>query len=171
MSTIMFINFVFAGLGSIAVVILNIIKSTYDIGETLTWCFRLIPLFSVTHTINYESMKVGMAFLRPELPTSDWALIHSGGDIMFLFLHFIFWTIFIFLCEVPAIKKLNPQPRAKKIKRKTEDELQLDEDVVKEAERVKNNGDLNIKIDGFRKIYGGLVSKPTLAVEDVSFGL
>lgn len=47
----------------------------------------------------------------------------------------------------------------------------MDQDVLDEETRVRGNQDLNIKIDRFRKIYGGLVSKPTLAVEGVSVGL
>jgi hypothetical protein len=43
--------------------------------------------------------------------------------------------------------------------------------VLEEEDRVRDNKDLNIKIDGFRKIYGGLVSAPTLAVEGVSVGV
>ena len=53
MSTVMFINFVIGGLGGIAVFILTIIEQTYDVGDILTYCFRLIPIFSVTHTINF----------------------------------------------------------------------------------------------------------------------
>ena len=47
----------------------------------------------------------------------------------------------------------------------------MDQDVLDEETRVRGNQDLNIKIDRFRKIYGGLASKPTLAVEGVSVGL
>ena len=57
------------------------------------------------------------------------------------------------------------------MKRKTNEELKLDEDVVTEQNRVKDGKDFKVKVSGFRKIYGGLVSKPTLAVENISFGL
>ena len=106
-STVMFVNFVIAGLGGIAVFILSIISQTYYVADILTYVFRLVPIFSVTHTINFQSTKQAYEFLRPEMDLDDWRWIHSGGDIAFLCLHFIFWSIFIALAEMPALKKLN----------------------------------------------------------------
>ena len=74
----------------------------------LTWVFRLVPLFCVTHTINFQASKDALRFFRPDLTTDEWSLIHSGGDILFLCLHFCFWTLVITLCELPALKKINP---------------------------------------------------------------
>ena len=86
-------------------------------------------------------------------------------------LHFIVGVIGIVILELRALKKINPQPRAKDITKKTAEELSLDSDVIKEAERVGSSQDMKIRVNNFRKIYGGLYSKPTLAVEGISFGL
>lgn len=106
MSTVMFINFVIGGLGGIAVFILTIIEQTYDVADILTYCFRLVPIFSVTHTINFQSTKQAYEFLRPEWDISNWNWIHSGGDIYFLLFHFVFWSIFIAINELPVLKKI-----------------------------------------------------------------
>lgn len=107
MSTVMFVNFVIGGLGSIAVFVLTIIESTYDWADYLTWVFRGIPIFSVTHTINFQASKGSYEFLRPDWDVSNWRWIHSGGDIYFLLFHFAFWSIFIFINEMPFIKNFN----------------------------------------------------------------
>jgi hypothetical protein len=126
MSTVMFVNFVVAGLGGIAVFILSIIPQTFYLADILCYVFRLIPIFSVTHTINFQAAKKSYEFIRPEMDLSNWRWLNSGGDIAFLCFHFIFWSTIIAIVEMPTLKKLNWQPRASKIIKKTPEELQLD---------------------------------------------
>lgn len=84
---------------------------------------------------------------------------------------FCFWTLFIAVCEIPALRKINWQPRASKIKQRTAQELDLEKEVIDEEERVAKDKDMKIRVSNFRKIYGGLVNKPHVAVERISFGL
>ena len=60
-----------------------------------------------------------------------------------------------------------------KIAPKNDDELNQDEDVIEEEERVAEMkpDQLNIRVNKFRKVYPSLFRQPALAVERTSFGI
>jgi ATP-binding cassette subfamily A (ABC1) protein 3 len=56
---------------------------------------------------------------------------------------------------------------------KKDEELNQDEDVIQEEERVElmQPQNLKVRVNKFRKVYPSLFRKPVLAVERTSFGL
>ena len=61
--------------------------------------------------------------------------------------------------------------RKNRVPPKTEEELQIDEDVREEEERVRKTERMPVKVDGFRKVYPSVFRTPVVAVERTSFGL
>jgi hypothetical protein len=98
-----FLHFVFAGIGAIVQYVLQIISSTFEIGDRLNWALKIVPSFCLTHPIIYSSGKERLFMLRPELKKdSDLDLSLIGGDILIMCIHFVFWTILLILIEVGA---------------------------------------------------------------------
>ena len=93
---------------------------------------------------------------------------------MIMMVHFGFWTLILILIELGAFncigKSLNLLP---KNKIKPKQNLELDEDVVEEQERVakSDKNSMKVRVNMFRKIYPSLFRDPVLAVERTSFGL
>lgn len=50
-------HFVFAGIGSIVTYILQIINSTFTVGDILNWVLKIVPSFCLTNSIMFESSK------------------------------------------------------------------------------------------------------------------
>jgi ATP-binding cassette, subfamily A (ABC1), member 3 len=172
-----FLHFVFGGIGAIIVFVLRLIESTWDAGDILQWVFKIIPSFCLTDTIMFDSSKARTFLIRPELKKdSDWDITLLGGNVLLLCMHFILWLIVLFFIELGAFdwtKRIVNILGKNKIPPKTNAQLQLDEDVVEEEERVAlmNPNQLKVRVDKFRKIYPGLYRNPVLAVERTSFGL
>ncbi len=53
------------------------------------------------------------------------------------------------------------------------EDLELDDDVIREEERLSREFDtvMPIKVNSFRKVYPSVFRKPCVAVERISFGL
>lgn len=134
-----FLHFVFAGIGGIVVFILRIIPSTEAAGDILLWIFKIIPSFCLTNSIMFASSKTSLGVLRPDISNDTFALVNMGGDILLLCCHFVFWTIVLIVIELGSFDMCRRCPdKLSKNKLPYNQELDLDEDVVEEAERVAN---------------------------------
>jgi ABC-type multidrug transport system fused ATPase/permease subunit len=168
-------HFVFAGIGAIIVFILRLIPSTFSVGDALNWVFKIVPSYCLTSTILLDASYTGLILRRPELAKSsmyDISLV--GGNVLVIMLHFIFWNFILLLIELGAFnwtfKLLELLPK-NKIPPKAMSQLNLDEDVLEEEERVAKASDLKVKVSTFRKVYPSLFRDPVMAVERTSFGL
>jgi ABC-type transport system involved in cytochrome bd biosynthesis fused ATPase/permease subunit len=125
----------------------------------------------------YMSSKDRLFSARADLKVDsnlDISLI--GGDIYALLGHFLGWTLVLVLLEAGALswlaKVLPLVLRKNRVPPKTEEELQIDEDVRAEEERVrKTERMMPVKVDGFRKVYPSVFRTPVVAVERTSFCL
>jgi ATP-binding cassette subfamily A (ABC1) protein 3 len=170
-----FIHFVFAGIGPLVTVILRLIDSTKNVGDILTWVFKVIPTYCLTEAIIYDTSKTRFFLVRPELKKdSDYDVTLIGGNILVLMIHCSLWLFVLLLIEAGAfswtsrILALLPKNR---IIPKTDEQLSLDEDVIEEETRVETARDLKVRVNKFRKVYPGLTRNAVLAVERTSFGL
>lgn len=59
-----------------------------------------------------------------------------GGDVLFMMLHFVLWTIVIIVLEGGLINLVS-RKLASKDPLKPKDDLELDEDVIEEEKRVE----------------------------------
>lgn len=92
-----------------------------------------------------------------------------GGDVTFLLAHFFIDTLILIIIEMDIFAALR-KFTFRKIPEPNQD-LNLDDDVLAEEERVRNSRDEVIRVSDFRKAYTSLAGKPFLAVERISFGL
>lgn len=124
-----FLHFIFAGIGGIIVFILKLISSTEKVGDLLNWIFKLIPSFCLTNSIMFASSKDILLMARPDISSNDFAPSNMGGDVAFNIIHFIIWTILIFILEIGLGNCLRKTCRCKSriIQKKN---LELDEDVI-----------------------------------------
>jgi len=169
-----FLHFVIAGIGAIVASILRLIDSTAEIGDVLVWVFKIIPTYSLTNGIMYQSLKDTLAVLRPSTKVDDLDINAMGGDILLLCMHGVFWTLILIMIEARVFRKLDGLfniCRGKKIPPKTD--LKLDEDVIEEENRVEaaNKDNMKVRVNKFRKTYDRIFKKPFLAVEKTTFGL
>jgi ABC-type multidrug transport system ATPase subunit len=182
---------------SLVVFTLQLLPQTQRVGDILRWVFCAIPSFCVTHGLVFSSTgkvlvdtrKSSPGTGRPEIPEDVWAWFNLKGDAAALVAHFVVGLVVIFLIECDLFSccaKLT----CRAVPPENED-LELDDDVVAEIDRVANQGydrgagdqeellatagspnrqDV-IRVDGFRKAYTSLCGSPVLAVEKISFGL
>lgn len=92
-----------------------------------------------------------------------------GGDALILACHFFFDTALLFAIEYglfDCFKRLKVFEAPPK-----QTDMKIDEDVLREEERVRANTNEVIRVADFRKAYQTATGKPFLAVERISFGL
>jgi len=169
-----FLHFAFAGIGAIATMILRIIQSTWHIGDRLHWALKICPSFSLTYPIMFQASKDRLYQARPDLEKSDMSIDFVGGDIAVMAGHFGFWLIVLVLIEVGTCSCLSKVPLlCKKNRIQKKEDLELDEDVVNEENRVITEPNTNkpVVVQSFRKVYPSVFRKPVVAVERTSFGL
>jgi ABC-type glutathione transport system ATPase component len=103
-----------------------------------------------------------------------------GGDMLALILGAVgWWAAFVILDRVPWSRieaelegtwleqwlvRRYPQPRS-------DEELELDDDVIAEESRVQECEDHSVCVNRFRKVYAVPMSAPILAVERASFAV
>ena len=149
-------------------------------------------VFSSTGSILVETRKNSPDGTgRPVIPEDVWAWFNLKGDAAALVGHFVIGLLIIFLIECDVFSCLG-KISCRSVPAENED-LEQDEDVVAEAERVARQGQSYshtgeseylldqegqkshrpdvIRVAGFRKAYTTLCGTPVLAVEKVSFGL
>lgn len=168
-----FLHFVFSGIGAIVVFILRLIDSTYNIGVKLMWVLRIIPSFCLTDSIMWASSKNELLLSHKGLDIDNFAIENMGGDIMLLAIHFIVWTSFLIMVEMGTFSWLWYSLPFNKGTISPRENLDLDDDVIAEEERVAlaNKNDLRVRVHRFRKVYRTALRKPLVAVERTSFGL
>ena len=149
-------------------------------------------VFSSTGSILVETRKNSPDGTgRPTIPEDVWAWFNLKGDAAALVGHFVIGLLIIFLIECDVFSCLG-KISCRSVPAENED-LEQDEDVVAESERVARQGQSYshtgeseylldqegqkshrpdvIRVAGFRKAYTTLCGTPVLAVEKVSFGL
>jgi hypothetical protein len=122
----------------------------------MLWIFRLMPSFCLTNSIMFASSKDIIIVLRDDLPSDTFAFWNMGGDIMVLCIHFIFWTIILIVIESTSCSACKRCPdKLKKNRLGYNKDLNLDEDVIEEEQRVENApaSEMKVKVKGFRKVY------------------
>ncbi|KAL3658018.1 hypothetical protein V7S43_017060 [Phytophthora oleae] len=150
--------------------ILDVIsESSKDANKVLKFFWRLSPLFNLgSALLNQCLSEIGAAYGRTSETISPFKMDIMGWELLYLALDAIFFfTVAVgidFLLSFPKIKAalfkdpvLNDAP------------YEEDEDVAREAERVRSGGadDDAVKLLGIRKIYKG----NKVAVRNLSFGL
>ena len=164
-----------AGIGAITTYILRIVEQTWVIGDRMHWWLKLVPSFCLTNPVMYMSSKDRLFSARADLKVeSNLDLSLIGGDLYALLGHFLGWTLILALIEAGALRWLAKLPlilKKNRVPPKTEEELQLDEDVKEEEDRVNKRLDMPVRVHGFRKVYSSVFRKPVVAVERTSFGL
>lgn len=156
-------HFLIAGLLPIVNNVLRIISSTEKIGDFLIWIPNLIPSYCLTCGIVSISLKDTIATRRGKSTPDALDADVGGGHLAFLIIHCFFWAILLVCIELGWFNCLRKKGR------KIEDEPEeLDDDVIKEQQRVENTSEskLAVKADHLRKTYD-----KNVAVKDVCFAL
>jgi hypothetical protein len=170
-----FTHFAFGGIGSIATLIMRVIESTFDTGDRLHKWLRVVPSFCLTNPIMYAASKDRLFLVRPELRADDLDLSLIGGDMLALGLHFIVWTIVLFVIESGWLDWLSSLifllPKNTMSRNPLTRPSEVDSDVKFEEERAVTDNIKPVVVSQFRRIYPSLFRKPCLAVEGVSFSV
>ena len=173
-------------------------------GDILRWVFCIVPSFPVTHGIVFSASGSMLVKTRseqpgtgrPEIPSDLWAWFNMKGDAAALIAHFVLGIIIIILIECDLFACC-AKVTCRSVPPENED-IELDDDVVAEIERVARQGNYDTQVTGadqeaallsgseapsngakqdvirvhnFRKAYTTLCGTPVLAVEKISFGL
>ncbi|CAI2385343.1 unnamed protein product [Moneuplotes crassus] len=156
-------HFFISGFCPIVIFVLRLIRSTSDFGDVIMWFPRFLPSYNTVGGIIVIAMKDLLANDRKEKAPGPLSFDAAGGDLILLIFHAFFWPIMLILIEKGFFDFLR-----KKGKSIEEEEEILDNDVLKERNRVEetSESELAVKVSHLRKVYGNNV-----AVKDVSFGL
>ena len=101
-------HFFFAGMGSIAVFVLRLLKSTKRVGRILAWVFKVVPSFCVCNGIASASAKAALEKADNETyETLDLRVM--GGDLLFLGIHSVVWIFVLVLIEWGFLDCLKPK--------------------------------------------------------------
>ena len=127
---------------SLTVYTLQIIPDTQRVGDILRWVFCVVPSYCVTHGIIFSSSGAMLVKTRAEqpgtgrsdLPPELWAWYNMKGDAAALVAHFVVGVLIIVLIEADVFACCSSLT-CRSVPEEEED-LELDEDVVAEAERV-----------------------------------
>lgn len=149
----LFVHFITAGLLMSVVFVLQLIPITAMLGDKLRYVGLLVPSYCVTHAIFTSQNLPQLVKSRsgaiagdypnlPEWPDELWAWENLKADLMALILHFVVGLILVAVIESPLIDFFGEMQccAAKEFPR---DDLDLDEDVEDEEERIAN-----MRIDG-----------------------
>jgi len=171
--TAFFFNFCTGFILGLIISLLRLFDGTRGAGDALIWIFRPLPSFSMASGFfNLANRDIYTIASDRSTPLSAYNLIMTGGDILFLGLGAIFYTIMIFVVESlknkqglnTAFSKETSVPyKAKK----------MDGDVEREMREVEesDNSTYAIKVDKLRKVYPVSKGKFKVAVDQLSFGV
>jgi ATP-binding cassette, subfamily A (ABC1), member 3 len=167
------LHFVVAGIGAIATFIMRCIDTTQIIGDKWHKYLKCIPSFCLTNPIMYMSSLDRLKGARKDLVFDDHlSLDMIGGEMVALAAHFGIGILLIMIIEsgffnffLKYLPLILPKNRIPKL---TVNDI--DNDVINEQQRVSNSTD-PVTVKNFRKIYTSIFRKPTVAVENISFGL
>ena len=116
-------------------------------GDVLRWVFCAVPSYCVTHGLVFSSTGSILVSTRANstdgtgrstIPSDIWAWYNLKGDAAALIAHFVLGCLIIFIIEsdlFACFRKIS----CRSVPSETED-LELDEDVVAEIERVARQG-------------------------------
>ncbi|KAK1930150.1 ABC transporter A family member 1 [Phytophthora citrophthora] len=160
------LNFVIGVVLMIVSFIMSVIDSTSDVDSVLVFIWRLSPLFNL-----------GMGLLQLVLNdityirfTKDEKISPFSGDIMGFELAYLLVTAIVYMALAVYLDYRKTFPKVtKEVESVDDQELEIDEDVKKEADRVASGGADGeaVKLVGLRKVYPG----GKIAVRNLSFGL
>lgn len=114
-----FLHFAFGGIGTIATYFMQVIPSTFAIGDRLNWWLKIVPSFCLTSPIMFGSSKDKFFQARPDLLADDLSANLIGGNIYLLAAHFVFWIFILLLIEAGAFSWLLKAPNLLKKNRIT----------------------------------------------------
>lgn len=153
----LFISYFINCIMPILVFVLQFIPQTFTLGGILRWSLCIFPSYCVINGILWSSSGEVSIQVRktnpdyPQLSDNIWAMSNLGGDALILVLHFFVDSFILYLIEIKAfdfIRKLKVFSPPEK-----QTDLKLDEDVLKEEERVRQNKTDVIRVSDFRKAY------------------
>lgn len=152
----------------------------------------MIPSYAVTQGIVFSSSGDLVIETRklfdPPAPLDEdlWAFANLEGDAVILIIHLVAGLVLLAVIESGILDFINDISFRSIPPPKSVDELDLDDDVIAEEERVRaqtlkesNAADTEagmsqpdfVRVADFRKAYTTLFGEPFLAVERISFGL
>eukprot|EP00435_Cladocopium_sp_Y103_P015298 s4562_g3.t1 len=151
--------------------ILNLIKNTKDVNESLMWIYRLFPGFCLGHGL-FEicTNSVISRQLNTEVALLEWDV--AGKDAMCMYIlapSYFFLTVLIdFLMHSPlaaSYRHLDPVLEQR--------DIEDDPDVAAEAKRIEDGGgnDDVVRLEKLRKVYRTPEGAPKVAVQSLTFGL
>jgi len=168
-TVVIFINLIFAGIGSLVVTLLRFFESTLEVGDDLSKAFKIVPNFCLAEGIYILSEHSNMVLIREDTkPISEdvYALENMGGDLLALGLHFFFGLFVVFIFESFLLEALDScigRIRTRQVARVIPEDV--DSDVENEDKRVGDAPqEFSVKVHRFRKVYYTLFGKPFTAV-------
>lgn len=125
----------------------------------------------------FQSGKDDLFWLRPDLEReSDFDFSLTGGNLIILFSHFLVWGLVLIVIENGGCKicsKLQKSIEKAKLS-KIEERTDIDDDVLREEERVEriDPDHIAVRVNKFSKVYKKFIQKSgTVAVQKASFGV
>jgi len=164
-----------------AIFIVLLIPGSASVGDDLKWWLKLIPTYSISNTIIYDSSKTSFNSTRTlyqnigydvkNITLEGFDFENIGGDMFILGMHFIVGILGIFILEMGL---LNLLARCSfRGSQKPIEQTEIDEDVLAEEKRVSSikGSDTLVRVSNFRKEYKSFFGKPVVAVENTSFAV
>jgi ATP-binding cassette subfamily A (ABC1) protein 3 len=93
-------NFFLGSLAPITVFVLRLIKSTSSIGDVVIWFFRWNPVYNSVGGVVLISLNPQIHNDRSKTAPDEMDITSAGADVMFLCLHFVFWSTLVLLIEL-----------------------------------------------------------------------
>jgi len=156
--------------------ILSLISVTsIRIGQVLLWIFRVYPNFNLSLDVLFIVLYEPWSSFNSYRPAKDPDSLAVGGpDFIYLALEAVFYFAAVIFIEMMYAQEnvkglLDRKARAYEIPPE-----QLDDDVVKEKERVQAStpNDMVVYCNNLKKVYTkGTGGPPTAAVKNVTFGV
>jgi len=168
-----FFNFCTGFILGLVVSLLRLFDSTQGAGEVLQWILRPLPSFSMCYGfLNLANRDILTLVYDKTVPISAYSLNLTGGDILFLAIGAVLYTVLLFVVEALKNKQglnaaLSGETKVAYVPKK------LDDDVEREAREVEasDNQTYSIKVEKLRKVYPIGKKQYKVAVDQLSFGV
>ncbi|KAL4454192.1 hypothetical protein ABPG74_012149 [Tetrahymena malaccensis] len=165
-----FFNFIIGGIGSVTFAVLRLVDTTKYIAIHIHYIFRIFPCFSFAYGItNLSSIKAYQLLYNYGHLPSQMEMDIAGGDIVFLCVMFIFFTIVLYIIEYFRAKKtvLNRESSFPYIPKPMDHDVQSEKNLIETA----NPSEYTILVRNLRKVFIQNNGKPKVAVDNINFGL
>lgn len=93
-------NFFLGSLAPITIFVLRLIKSTSSIGDVLIWFCRWNPVYNSVGGVVLIALNPNIHNDRGKTAPDEMDITSAGADVMFLCLHFVFWSTLVLLIEL-----------------------------------------------------------------------